>query len=43
MKTQTNAKENGTRPGETATLVVRRVVHANVLLDFGGAKILTDP
>jgi L-ascorbate metabolism protein UlaG (beta-lactamase superfamily) len=43
MKTQTNAKENGTRPGETTTLVVRRVVHANVLLDFGGAKILTDP
>ena len=43
MKTQTNAKENGTRPGETATLVARRVMPASVLVDFGGAKLLTYP
>jgi len=34
---------NGGTSSGTAVLTVRRVVHASVLLDFGGAKILTDP
>ncbi len=33
----------GTGSDGMATLTVRRVVHASVLLDLGGAKILTDP
>jgi L-ascorbate metabolism protein UlaG (beta-lactamase superfamily) len=30
-------------PTDTATLTLRRVVHASVLLDFGGPTVLTDP
>ena len=34
---------SGTGSRGVAALTVRRVVHASVLLDFGGATILTDP
>ena len=38
-----NTDANRTESSGMATLTVRRVVHASVLLDFGGATILTDP
>jgi len=41
MEAKTNA--NGMASSVTATLTVWRVVHASVLLDFGGEKVLTDP
>jgi len=40
---ETKMGATGTGSSDTATLTVRRVVHASVLLDFGGVKILTDP
>ena len=40
---EANTNVNGIASSATATLTVRRVVHASVLLDFGGEKILTDP
>ncbi len=37
------ARETRIPANGVATLTVRRVVHASVLLDFGGARVLTDP